>query len=257
MGPTSTTPPWRVIDAPPTGNLASGVGAAPSAEDGDGASGAGSTTLVRLDAGRLGLLGLAVAAFAAAAVAAVVILGGSDAVAVVDGASPLAVADGPRATTDAGTVGRDGGSGMLVAEIVGAVAKPGVYRLPPGSRVADLLTAAGGYGARVDTARTSSVLNLAAPLHDGDQVRVPSRDDPDDGPPTGSLTTGAGGSGPIDINVASQAELEELPGIGPATAQKIIAAREEALFGTIDELRTRGVLGEKTFDKLRDLVTVR
>lgn len=256
MGPTST-PPWRVIDAPPTGNLASGVGAAPSAEDGDGASGAGSTTLVRLDAGRLGLLGLAVAAFAAAAVAAVIVLGGSDPAVIVDAASPLAVADGPGTATDAAIGGRDGGSGMLVAEIVGAVVKPGVYRLPPGSRVADLLTAAGGYGARVDTVRTSSVLNLAAPLRDGDQVRVPSRDDLEDFPPAGSLAAGADGPGPIDINVASQAELEELPGIGPATAHKIIAAREEAPFGTIDELRTRGVLGEKTFDKLRDLVTVR
>jgi competence protein ComEA len=150
--------------------------------------------------------------------------------------------------------------GQLVVEIVGAVPKPGVFRMPNGSRVGDLVAAAGGYGPRVDTARAERELNLAATLHDGDQVRVPSRDDAATAAPDGTAPAGgagAPGGAPVDLNRATQAELETLPGVGPATALKIIAAREEAPFAAVEELRTRGVLGEKTFDKLRELVAVR
>ncbi len=146
-----------------------------------------------------------------------------------------------------------------MVEIVGAVRAPGVYRLPSGSRVTDLIEAAGGYGPRVDTGRAEQELNLAAPLRDGEHLRVPSRDDPvTAAAPSGggSAADGTATGGLVDLNRATQAELEELPGVGPATAEKIMAAREEAPFVSVDDLRSRGVLGEKTFEKLRDLVTV-
>jgi competence protein ComEA len=237
----SPTPPWRVLEAPTAEQPSrASVRTEPPAGDGLPAAVKGGAALA--------------AALVCAAVALVVAVGGGGGSVRIDGGSPLPLGGGsPPPGSSAASIG-----GELVVEIVGAVPRPGVYRLPPGSRLVDLLQMAGGYGPRVDTARAEQELNLAAPVKDGDHIRVPSRDDR---PAPGSAAPVAGSGQPgvttlLDINTATQAQLEELPGVGPATAQKIIAAREEAPFGAVEELRSRGVLGEKTYEKLRPLVTV-
>jgi competence protein ComEA len=145
----------------------------------------------------------------------------------------------------------------LVVDVQGAVVRPGIVHLPGGSRVADAIAAAGGYGPRVAADRVGQALNLAALVKDGDQVIVPSRDDR---PASGATASGQGSggkSGPVDLNHATAAELDALPGIGPVTAAKIVAARDEQAFASVDDLRTRKILGAATFDKVKDLVVVR
>jgi competence protein ComEA len=146
-------------------------------------------------------------------------------------------------------------AGTVVVDVAGAVARPGVYHLAGGARVGDAVAAAGGFGPRVDASRVSSELNLAAIVHDGERIVVPSRDD---APVSGGGGSGGASAKPglVDLNHATEAELDALPGIGPVTAGKIVAAREETPFRAVDELRSRGLVGEKTFEKLKTLVTV-
>lgn len=151
--------------------------------------------------------------------------------------------------------------GGPVVEVAGAVSRPGVYHLGAGARVADALAAAGGFSPRVDAARADRELDLARLVTDGEEIRVASRDDPSQPPGSGGSTGGGGGSsgstiGPTDLNTATQAQLEDLPGIGPATATKIIASREAHPFRSVDELQSRKLVGAATFQKLRGLVVV-
>ena len=173
--------------------------------------------------------------------------------------------EGGAAWTASGLAGGSSGSPSpavaLIVDVQGAVLRPGVLQLATGSRVGDAIAAAGGYGPRVDAERAGHELNLAAELKDGDRIVVPSRDDP--APAAGGQASGAaagqggGAGGLVDLNSATAAELDVLPGVGPVTAQKIIDARAEKPFATVDELRERKIVGPSTFEKLRDLVTVR
>ena len=165
------------------------------------------------------------------------------------------------------------GSGLRV-EVSGAVRIPGVYALPPGSRLIDAITAAGGWGERIDPLRIEICLNLAAPLTDGSAIRIPSRDDrfllgvqgilcgtlyaaPGEiaavDVPGSTATTATGGK--IDLNTATAEQLDTLPGFGPVTAAKIIAARKEAPFLIVDDLRTRGIISDRVLQQIRPLVT--
>ncbi len=143
-----------------------------------------------------------------------------------------------------------------VAHAAGAVQVPGVYRVPPGGRVGDLLALAGGAAPDADLNR----LNLAAPVTDGSQVYVPRVGEVPPtpvAPPGGEAGASGQAAGPLDINTATQAELEELPGVGPATAEAILAERDRrGRFETVDDLLDVRGIGEAKLAQVRDLVRV-
>ena len=144
--------------------------------------------------------------------------------------------------------------------VVGAVAHPGVYSLPPGIRVKDVIQSAGGFLNEAD----QSAVNLAALLIDGDQIRVPTQKVPTPSrvspAPTNarSLTiTPAATAGPININTATLDELATLPGIGPGLASRIIAYRQlNGAFKTKEDLMKVEGIGPVVFSKLKDRITV-
>lgn len=154
----------------------------------------------------------------------------------------------------------------LQVHVTGAVARSGVYCLPAGSRLVHAVEAAGGMAPDADEER----INLADHLVDGQQVYVPRRGTPAPPSPTSARpldaipqharTSGgsATGGGVVNINTASAAELETLPGIGPALAERIIAHREaNGPFGDPAEIVAVRGIGEATYAKLADRITVR
>jgi competence protein ComEA len=134
-------------------------------------------------------------------------------------AAPLRVA--PVAPSPAGGSGHARSGPVIVVDVAGAVLRPGVYRLPRGSRVLDAVRRAGGLTRRAE--RTA--VNLAAPVSDGQQVLVAARGSP------GAVSAGGAGappaSGPVSLSSATAEQLDTLPGIGPVTAQKIVSYREQ------------------------------
>ena len=136
----------------------------------------------------------------------------------------------------------------ILVDVVGAVAHPGVVRLPAGSRVLDALLAAGGMTGDADL----FALNKAATLRDGARIYVPH---PGEIVPAGSL--GSDAERKLDLNAATAAELDGLPGIGQATALRIVRSRDERRFTRVEELQTRGLVPPKVLADVRDFVTVR
>jgi len=165
-------------------------------------------------------------------------------------ALPIKVADG-------GGGGGGGGGGSVVVHVAGAVRNAGVYRLRAGARVNDALARAGGATPRADL----SQVNLAAKVEDGRQVLVPRRVTTPPAaalPPTPTGTTAPGQPAvPVNLNAATLEQLDTLPGVGPATAQKILDYREQhGGFGSVDELGEVPGIGDVRLAALRDLVRV-
>lgn len=139
----------------------------------------------------------------------------------------------------------------VMVHVSGAVQRPGVYSLPAGARVVDALAAAAGPAPHADP----DALNLVRPLTDGEQLHVPA-----EGETNATEATSSGGSAGhsrVNINRASQAELETLPRVGPTLAQRIIDHRtEHGPFRNIEDLQAVSGVGDQTFANLRDLITV-
>jgi len=145
-------------------------------------------------------------------------------------------------------------SSAVVVDVVGAVRRPGLYRLAQGARIADAVSRAGGATRKADLA----LINLAAPLADGEQVVVPRR-----GTAAPGVSPAAGGSsasgmptgGPVHLSTATLEQLDSLPGIGPVTAQKILDYRQQhGAFTSVDELDAVPGIGPARLDQLKDLV---
>ena len=130
----------------------------------------------------------------------------------------------------------------LVVDVAGAVRRPGLYRLEQGTRIADAVAIAGGATARADIA----LVNLAAPLADGEQVVVPRR-----GAPAASAGA-ASPTAPVDLNTASLEQLDGLPGIGPTTAQKILDFRQaHGAFHSLEDLDAVPGIGPSRLAQLK------
>ena len=171
----------------------------------------------------------------------------------------LAIALASRVLRDAGTayeaaparvaVATPAKHAEVVVDVVGAVRRAGLYRLPQGSRIADAVARAGGATRKADLAQ----VNLAAPAADGTQIVVPVR-------VSAAAAAQAGGgsgapAGPVHLNAATLEDLDALPGVGPVTAQKILDYRQQhGAFSSVDELDAIPGIGPKRLDQLRDLV---
>ncbi|WP_394326899.1 helix-hairpin-helix domain-containing protein [Actinoplanes awajinensis] len=159
----------------------------------------------------------------------------------------------------AGSAGVASASAEVVVAVGGKVRKPGLVRLAPGARVADALTAAGGADPGVDVAG----LNLARKVTDGELIMVGASLPPGAVPTAGPVPSGGAGpaAGPagglVNLNTATLADLDGLPGVGPVLAQRILDARTaQGGFRAVTDLRKVDGIGDARFEQLKDLVTV-
>ena len=167
---------------------------------------------------------------------------------------PSLVPGGSLKSPRAGPAGSSGaGPTQLVVDVAGKVRKPGVYRLPPGARVDDAVRAAGGFLSGVDPV----TVNLARKLLDGEQVLIGVPGPGAAGAGTGSAAAPGAATGLLDLNAATLAQLDGLPGVGPVLAQHILDWRtEHGRFDSVDQLNGVSGIGDSKFADLKPLVAV-
>jgi len=147
----------------------------------------------------------------------------------------------------------------IFVDVSGAVKKPDLYEIEEGGRVADAIAVAGGFSSRADKNWVAKNLNLAQLIGDGTKIYIPSIGEIASSSTSGGSSLGLASStsntpsGKVNINTASASELDTLPRIGPVTAQKIIDGRP---YSSVDDLLNKKVLGPKTFEGVKDLVSV-
>jgi competence protein ComEA len=181
--------------------------------------------------------------FVYAAVAVALLLVGGRAIRGEGSPDASFAAGGHSGSSSGGSFSIGGESGDLVVDVTGAVRRPGVYRMPAGSRVNDAVARAGGPSAKAEL----EAVNLAARLADGQQVVVPER------LPTGVASAATAEDGPISLGTATVEQLEEIDGIGPVTAGDIVEFRDEhGGLSSVDQLDQVPRIGPATMEALRE-----
>ncbi len=143
---------------------------------------------------------------------------------------------------------------MISVDVSGAVVKPGVYQLKDSSRIEDAVLAAGGFAETANREYISKYLNMAQKLVDGSKVYVLLEGEQVSGAGNGGTVAGvASANAQVNINKATQAELEALPGIGPVTASKIISDRP---YQAAEDLLNKKVINKSVFEKIKDQLVV-
>lgn len=141
---------------------------------------------------------------------------------------------------------------IINVDISGAVLKPGVYKLKEGQLVQNAVDQAGGFSENANNEYISKYLNLAQKLSDGMKIYVPYQGEAG-GTFSSGIVSGANTKAQVNINIASQSELEALPGIGPVTASKIISGRP---YQKVEDILSQKIVSKSTFEKIKGLIVV-
>lgn len=155
--------------------------------------------------------------------------------------------DTPIVFSSEATVAGEMAEPKILVDIEGAVEKPGVYTIALGSRIEDAIAAAGGLSAEADLEKIALTINRATKVVDTAKILIPKIGD------LGNVSNLSNVSDLVNVNSATQSQLEALPGIGEATAVKIINGRP---YQTLDELVSRKILFKSTFEKIKDQMTL-